>query len=144
MRNLAIVLLLLFSFGCGRNDDDCEPREVIVEQEVIVEKEVVVDRPVSLCEMLDEGLVEVDSTFEAMVYPNPSRGEFNVGFDAEQSGRAAIRMIDVTGKQLFCNTYSVNSGNTEVKMLQDHLPSGVYILQVYNDGRMASVKVVFN
>lgn len=120
----AVVFLIS---GCRLNDDDA-PDEIIE-----------VRTP---CEQLEAGnyILAADQQFN--LYPNPNNGVFNVEFKAEKSGHATLRLLDASGRALFCNSYSVDAGNNIIRLGRGFLASGLYILQFYYMGRLSQMKVV--
>lgn len=140
MRNLAVAFFLILLIGCRLNDDDGAYREVIVEKEVIVE----VEKEVTLCDKLAEGGIPRDTTGRVVVYPNPSNGEFTVRLTSIEGGRAAIRLLDISGRTVLCNIYSIRTDNNHIMINADSVASGVYLLQAYFDNRISTLKVIFN
>ena len=60
------------------------------------------------------------------VFPNPSKGEFNVDFSRIALGKATIRIYDIQGKQV----YASNVSNNLMTISLENLSSGIYLMEV--------------
>lgn len=64
------------------------------------------------------------------IYPNPTRGEVNVSFDAFDSDEVLIRVLDISGKQIMTQTDNHTNGKVNYKLDISELADGVYMLEV--------------
>ncbi|MBA4155351.1 reprolysin-like metallopeptidase [Flavobacterium sp.] len=73
-----------------------------------------------------------------VVYPNPSKGNFNVSFDNAASESVNISVFDIRGRKIFENDYQGGSNFNQNIQLNNAQP-GVYLLNV-TDGERKEVK----
>jgi PKD repeat protein len=67
--------------------------------------------------------------------PNPNNGQFQVSFDAAETGLAAMRVRDMHGRRLYTQDVAVRAGVNRVGIALA-LPKGVYLLELeLQDGR---------
>jgi len=84
------------------------------------------------------GVSDDHSTFNSMVYPNPTSGELFV----VASENSTITILDVNGKLV---APSVNSlANETVKLNTQNLSNGIYFVKISNDVFVSTKRVVFN
>ncbi len=72
------------------------------------------------------------------IYPNPSRGNFNVKFDSNSSNEISIVVNDIRGRSIFEKQYS-NTGLIDQNVQLSNVESGVYLVTV-KDGTQKIVK----
>jgi PKD repeat protein len=83
------------------------------------------------------------STWEVLVYPNPSHAIFNVSFEVSESETVIINLYDLTGKQLkTLHNATVSSGKTQLSFDTDELAKGVYILQIQSNTGQVTKKLI--
>ena len=72
-------------------------------------------------------LVSNETTNEVLVYPNPSKSDFNIDFGGLDLGKSTVRVYDAQGKEIYSSqingkdTFSISLGN---------FASGIYMLQI--------------
>lgn len=77
------------------------------------------------------------------VYPNPNKGSFTVAFNSQSDSKIGIMVHDISGRQVFNNTYEntgLFSGNVNLNSVQ----SGVYLVTVQDGARKEVRKIVVN
>ena len=72
------------------------------------------------------------------VYPNPSKGDFNVDFGGLNLGKAVVRVYDAQGKQVFLTS---TSNNTVVISLEK-LAKGMYLMQIDTQKGRISKRII--
>ncbi len=77
-----------------------------------------------------------------IVYPNPSSGLFTVEIPGTNNKRVAVEILDITGKIVYRNDFSVNGILKETIDLQ-HLNKGMYFLRIREEGRTFNFKLIF-
>ncbi|RDV14430.1 T9SS C-terminal target domain-containing protein [Pontibacter diazotrophicus] len=83
------------------------------------------------------------AALQVLVAPNPINYNSKVYITVDASGKAAVTLHDLTGKQLYQKTVDVREGQTEIQLpLYDQLPSGLFMLTVEMNGLRRQVKVV--
>lgn len=76
------------------------------------------------------------------VYPNPNNGLFNVSFDAANAGDVTVKMMDVTGKAVFAQTFEAVTGANQFEVAATDLSAGIYMVQIINAGEVNTTKVI--
>jgi trimeric autotransporter adhesin len=76
------------------------------------------------------------------VYPNPNKGQFTVQFSEQLGGTYALRLMDLSGKEVWYNSYTVQPMTEQLPIDVGHLPAGVYLLQVAIEGRLMTTKLM--
>jgi endonuclease I len=70
---------------------------------------------------------------EMTVVPNPNYGEFTLSFTSEMEGQANLRLVDLSGKEVFVSNRTVEAGMNNIPV-QAKLSAGMYILEVELNG----------
>lgn len=91
------------------------------------------DRPTEAYGELMRFLSDRTTVSGLSCYPNPSRGDFKVAYDAETSGLVNLRVYNLSGQCVYAQTTTVD----KVKL---DLPNGVYVIQI---NRLCEKIVVF-
>jgi len=77
------------------------------------------------------------------VYPNPNKGSFTVAFNSNSDSKIGIMVHDISGRQVFNNTYDntgLFSGNVNLSSVQ----SGIYMVTVQDGTRKEVRKIIVN
>lgn len=79
------------------------------------------------------------------VYPNPGVSEFSLMINLEKATNVSSTLFDATGKIVAENLFnsSLSNGQNQVRFNISHLPSGLYFLQLKEDGRVFASKKVY-
>jgi hypothetical protein len=89
---------------------------------------------------LDEQVVEATGL---NAFPNPFSGTLKVIYTTGESGVTRIRMLDVTGAEVYSETRPASaSGEGSADLRVSSLPPGVYILQISSDNVTRQVRVM--
>ncbi len=83
--------------------------------------------------------------FKTKVYPNPlTNGVLNVEMQREQSGGEFVcKLFDIYGKQVFSKKIDVNRAFFQLNINeQNHLPAGIYYLNITGENSMSNQKIV--
>jgi hypothetical protein len=88
------------------------------------------------------GVNEATAANTLTVYPNPSTGLITVAFNYHptQSSQALIQVMDLSGKQVFTQTFNAYEGATAQLDLQN-LPKGMYVMTVQGAGAVSYTKL---
>ena len=86
-----------------------------------------------------------DSNFgQFKVYPNPTAGEFHIRFRG-RSKLTKIRLYDITGKTIYSeNINKINQLNYTKDLDLSNFKSGIYILQMIDNEKVISKKIILN
>ncbi|MCB0616857.1 MAG: T9SS type A sorting domain-containing protein, partial [Phaeodactylibacter sp.] len=74
------------------------------------------------------------------LFPNPTRNQLRVTLDSELSGTVYLRLFDATGRQAWNTEMQGGQWTREVPM--EHLPTGLYLLQLQHDEVTTAYKIV--
>lgn len=83
----------------------------------------------------DEEIVDSD---EIIIYPNPSDGNFYVGFDNLDT-TYSIEIISFAGQKVF-----EKQNTTDAAIAVSHLAKGIYIVQIITDSKTIIKKIIIN
>jgi subtilisin-like proprotein convertase family protein len=75
------------------------------------------------------------------LYPNPSKGNFNIQFNSKSTTPISVAVYDLLGRKLFDEKYPNNSNFNENIHLKNITP-GVYILTVIDGERKEEKKII--
>jgi hypothetical protein len=88
------------------------------------------------------GIADVFSGGSMNVFPNPSQGKFEVGFEAGSSRNFTIRISDPSGKAVMKETFERFSGEFRRSYDLSKIAKGVYVLEIISSERTISKKLV--
>ena len=76
------------------------------------------------------------------IYPNPSNGNVQIQFESNQGNSATIQVIDMMGKVQVLEKIAI-SGNSTESFDWNHLPTGMYLVQISTGRsiRMAKLQI---
>lgn len=98
---------------------------------------------VASSEMADANPIETESEIDALVYPNPSRGEvLNIQLDGLTSSVVYVRMMDQTGKLVYDNQFAVDGKLSTQLEFAAELSNGIYMLEFIDGETIEATKVV--
>jgi Secretion system C-terminal sorting domain len=87
--------------------------------------------------------VTVKGFFVTAVYPAPFTTQVNISISSENSGKALIRLSDLTGRQVALQTVNINKGvSTAVLNNLGSLTSGMYLVEVNCNGNRYTQKIM--
>ncbi len=78
------------------------------------------------------------------IYPNPSDGKVNLRFHSPSKNDVTVKVIDVTGKELYNEDIHPFNGDYNKTLELNNAKSGVYVLRVEQDGKLTSEKLIMN
>jgi hypothetical protein len=86
----------------------------------------------------------VDGNLGLEAYPNPFADVLNLNISSLNSNNASVQIIDITGKEVFVKSVSLQQGVTSLALNTSALANGVYFVKVSsNEGAVVS-KVVLS
>ncbi|MGO4290252.1 golvesin C-terminal-like domain-containing protein [Chitinophaga sp. RAB17] len=83
-----------------------------------------------------------DEKITSMIYPNPVSNECNVVTQSKKGGLKIITIADLQGRMVWSERRQVSAGYNKRVLDMSHLPPGIYILNVTNDGKTKVQKIV--
>jgi hypothetical protein len=87
--------------------------------------------------------VEDLSTFNLNIFPNPFSQSINIEGDYSNS-YLRIEILDITGKTLWHQQITNNTGYIRQIIELDHLLSGFYFLKLSSDNKIETIKIIKN
>lgn len=84
------------------------------------------------------------ANIEVQAMPNPFDAELNVQYTLEDSDNISIQLMNNLGQRVYQQTVDVfqEAGTYNERLDLEHLPSGVYLLQVSGDTQTISKKII--
>lgn len=76
------------------------------------------------------------------VNPNPNEGEFVFQFNSNLNGIANLKIIDITGKEVFSNNTSILDGVNDLKVNLENVNSGTYFIVLRIDSKEFTTKFI--
>ena len=84
---------------------------------------------------------QFESISNFSVYPNPNNGEFTVSMSARNN--VSVQVFDMQGRRVFNNTYKGDPNFNQAIDL-GNVQSGMYLLQVSEDSKTITKKIIIN
>ncbi|MBD1395598.1 T9SS type A sorting domain-containing protein [Pontibacter sp. JH31] len=79
---------------------------------------------------------------EINYHPNPNNGRFNLSFTLKNKGTTVVRIMDDKGREVFVDTVEKLSGEYSRQIDISSFGSGLYFLQVAQNGRYHTKKLL--
>jgi hypothetical protein len=89
--------------------------------------------------VLVTSLDEVTNATSLSIYPNPSTGKFNVNTKETMIGKTEVTLYNVLGAKVHSQSIDMNGKTAEINA--EGLPSGIYLLQLINNGKQYTQRV---
>jgi hypothetical protein len=67
---------------------------------------------------------------EVMVFPNPSNGQFNISYNALNSGDYHVQIFDLVGQIIYAQDYSAAFGPNLITIDISRFDQGIYFLEL--------------
>jgi hypothetical protein len=77
-----------------------------------------------------------------MIFPNPARDKFSVGFNNQKNQKMTIELISARGEQLFIETSAISPGRVTRSFGTASLTKGIYFLRITSDREVATRKII--
>jgi hypothetical protein len=76
-------------------------------------------------------------------YPNPFEQEVNLKITALETGKAQLKLTDLTGRVILEQEVSLQKGNNTLTIgVEERLPAGIYLLQSQFDGKQLVTRLL--
>lgn len=85
---------------------------------------------------------QATANISMQVQPNPFQQELQVAIDTKLEGEYNLRLTNITGQTILEQTQFITKGKTTISLNTNHLPAGLYSLQVANKETSLSQKVI--
>jgi hypothetical protein len=84
-------------------------------------------------------LDEVTNETSLSIYPNPSTGKFTISSKETMTGNTEVTLYNVLGAKVYSQTITMSGKTAEIDA--EGLPSGIYLLQLTNNGKQYTQRV---
>ena len=74
------------------------------------------------------------------LFPVPCHDVLNANISASNSGKAIVRVSDISGKEVSTQIFNLNKGSNMIELNTTQLPSGMYFMNITADGVSTIVK----
>jgi hypothetical protein len=91
--------------------------------------------------VVPNGITEESFITSIEIYPNPSRGDFQLKLQATQAGEVQLSLFDVTGKLMWQDNPVMVNGNFTGTISADGLAKGIYMLRIKTSTGMENRKL---
>ncbi|MDB4286296.1 right-handed parallel beta-helix repeat-containing protein, partial [bacterium] len=101
----------------------------------------------TLCQdvvVIATGLNELLNIDQIKFFPNPTRGVFFLTANVSQPAEMNIEITDAIGKTVLKRNEGTVSGNYRGQFDISEVPSGVYLLRIESNGRVATYRIIRN
>lgn len=78
------------------------------------------------------------------LYPNPTQNEINVSFSVLNTKNVTINVLDFQGRMLQTKSFKNVRLDFSEKINVQSLSKGIYLLQIINDGKQTTKKIIVN
>ncbi|MBK8493330.1 MAG: carboxypeptidase regulatory-like domain-containing protein [Saprospirales bacterium] len=85
---------------------------------------------------------EIAEQVESLAYPNPVKDQLSLYFFLEQPVQGQLTLTTLDGRLEVVQPLDLQGGGQIIPVAVQHLPAGIYILQVTTDGWMVSHRVI--
>lgn len=82
---------------------------------------------------------QIDNALSWGVFPNPFNDVLNVRVDDKAQGPLDLKLYSLQGGLVFSERYS---GYENITLSTNHLPSGIYVIQLRTGNSLQSIKMV--
>lgn len=84
----------------------------------------------------------VDAGWKFALSPNPNDGQFRLNISAQENLPARVSILNTLGMEVLSEKIQVNKGENLIPFDLNHLPAGVYHLQIQTEKGWANLRVV--
>ncbi len=86
----------------------------------------------------------ISKNTDLSVYPNPSTGEFIIKYDVTKRADVKVDILDIKGSLIksVVNTSNQHEGKYQIPVNLSELPSGIYFVNLTNNGKRFTEKLV--
>jgi hypothetical protein len=76
------------------------------------------------------------------IFPNPADAGAQLQYDAVRTGTAQVRIMSLNGQRLLEQRWDVSAGQNTLPLNTSSLSSGVYMVQLWQDGQVFTKRFV--
>ena len=85
---------------------------------------------------------EIGNDVGIKIYPNPTKGQFNLEIEGTFNQNYGLDILDITGQVLFHDDITIDNTLYTKKFDLRNYPKGVYLLRLMNNGSMQTYKLI--
>ena len=82
-----------------------------------------------------------ENNISVSLYPNPISSNATISVDLLENANATLEIVDVLGKTIMRENYSLNSGNNTIGINVDKMTNGIYFAHLSINGEINTVKI---
>nr|NQU89632.1 T9SS type A sorting domain-containing protein [Bacteroidota bacterium] len=90
------------------------------------------------------GIDDPSERFGISISPNPASDKINIDFDSKHNSAATIDIIDLTGRCVYSQNIAVSSGMNNFQIINQRIPSGIYMLRFTQTQSSVIKKLIIN
>lgn len=84
----------------------------------------------------------ISHSLEAVVFPNPSTGNYNLNIFNPEAGMAEITVTDLSGRMQLSKQFRIDQDSTRFTLDLSNLRRGIYLLRVKMNGKVTNKKLI--
>ncbi|MBL1232735.1 MAG: T9SS type A sorting domain-containing protein, partial [Flavobacteriales bacterium] len=88
------------------------------------------------------GINEIDNNTSFSVYPNPSKGDFNINLNSQKAEMLTLTVNNIVGQTVMTKQVRVAGQTNETISLAAGFDKGVYFLTIDNNKEKQTVKLI--
>lgn len=89
-----------------------------------------------------ETATEPEREIEVNIFPNPVSEKLNVVFNSSEEKRISVKMLDITGREIYSNEILATTGENKVEIDVTGMPKGIYMAYVVGENLKEVKKVI--
>ena len=125
----------------GRSEDHLIDRFVMYNSSIIEKNATDLNNSETLCESTTSVEDKLGLALTS-VYPNPSKGKVQIGFNAKTSETISIVIHNLIGQEMYQESWNVFGGEQKKALDLSGLDNGMYILSLFNQNTRQSKMII--
>lgn len=78
------------------------------------------------------------------IFPNPSNGNFSINYTASSPQTIFIRVLDLSGNELYSTDFAAEEGENSIALGLDNLSNGLYLVDIHDNKDRSVHKIMIN
>lgn len=97
----------------------------------------------NLCNMIPQSISKLGNvTVDATLYPNPAYQQATLDITVSENTATQVSLYDMMGRKVWTKEQNLSTGVNRVNIPVSNLTSGIYSLQIRNEGGQTSMKLI--
>jgi hypothetical protein len=76
------------------------------------------------------------------VAPNPNNGQFSVQFTTDYAGTVQVELLNLLGQKVYTESFNHSEGLNSFKVDKKSISKGVYLFNVFFEGKNYTTRIV--